>query len=364
VADTADQAIQPAAPSETPASQPTRDEAQAEEVAAPKESSEIRPLLITAVGDVNMGSAYPTEKTLPPNGGEILFAAVHELLTGDVVFGNLEGPLADGGTTTKCSSEHLCYAFRTPTSYARHLQTAGFTVMGLANNHALDFGPEGRQSTRAALDRVGIAYAGQVGDIARLSVRGTQLAVIAFGTGSSAYNLLEIGDAATQVRALKDAGNLVIVSFHGGTEGLAATHVTDAAESLGREPRGHLIQFAHAVVDAGADLVLGHGPHVLRGLELYRGRLIAYSLGNFCTYGRFSLVGPLGHAVVLSVELDPQSGSFLKGHLKATHQEGQGGAKPDPLQHGIREIRPTSGFPPRRLTTTAASTPVSEMALG
>jgi membrane-bound lytic murein transglycosylase B/poly-gamma-glutamate capsule biosynthesis protein CapA/YwtB (metallophosphatase superfamily) len=338
-ADTAEPTVQPAALSEHPNAEPTRDEVQPQVLAAPTVSSELKPLVITAVGDVNMGSAVPTEKTLPADGGETLFAAVREALTGDVVFGNLEGPLADGGTTTKCSSDLLCYAFRTPTAYARHLQAAGFTVMGLANNHALDFGSEGRKSTLAALDRVGIAHTGPVGDIARLNVRGRQLAVIGFSTGSSAYNLLEIGDAAKQVRALKDEGNLVIVSFHGGAEGLAATHITDAPESLGREPRGHLIQFAHAVVDAGADLVLGHGPHVVRGIEVYRGRLVVYSLGNFCTYGRFSLVGPLGHGVVLSAELDPHSGTFLRGHLTATLQEGQGGPKLDPLQHAIREIQ-------------------------
>lgn len=326
------------------------------------------PIVITAVGDVNLGTAYPSEKTLPPDGGASLLTAVKDLLIGDVVFGNLEGPLADDGKTTKCISEHQCYAFRTPTNYARHLKAAGFTIMGLANNHAMDFGPKGLQSTIATLDEVGIAHSGAAHDIANFNVRGIQLALIAFSAGSSAYNLLDIDAAAKQVRALKEKGRLVIVSFHGGAEGLPAAHVADAEEFLGKEPRGNVVQFAHAVIDAGADLVLGHGPHLLRGLEVYRGRLIAYSLGNFCTYGRFSLAGPLGHAVVLSAELDPQSGKFLKGRLSSTLQEDQGGARPDPLKRASRKLknclRRILGFLFRRLMTTAFSIRVLETAPG
>ncbi len=94
------------------------------------------------------------------------------------------------------------------------------------------------------------------------------------------------------VRPLVD---LLLVTFHGGSEGAKAIRTGEAAESLGAEPRGDLRRWARAVIDAGADAVIGHGPHVLRGMEFYRGRLIAYSLGNFVTYRGFNLVGPAGH---------------------------------------------------------------------
>ena len=298
-----------------------------------------KPLLLTAVGDINMGTAFPSEKYLPADGGKSLLAPVAHWLKGDVVFGNLEGPLADAGETKKCGKSGNCYAFRTPTSYVSHLKDAGFHVLSLANNHALDFGDAGRKSTVDALDKVGIAHSGAVGDVASLTVRGKKVGLLAFTTAGHSYNLLDIPAAVEAVKKLDADHDLVIVSFHGGDEGSRAVRVPDKMEYLGREPRGHLIQFTHSVVDAGADLVLGHGPHVLRGMEVYRGRLIAYSLGNFCTYGRFTLRGALGRSVVLQVRLDPLTGALVDGQLHATWQTKRGGAKPDPKAGGIADMR-------------------------
>jgi membrane-bound lytic murein transglycosylase B len=303
----------------------------------------VTPLKVTAVGDVNLGTDFPSTDYLPPDGGAGLLSPVHELLQGDVVFGNLEGPLADGGESAKCGpASRNCFAFRTPTAYGKWLKAAGFNVLSLANNHALDFGAEGRESTVRVLDGLGIAHSGAPGSVARLEVRGRRIALVAFTTSEHSNNLLEVEAAARFVAELVAAGDLVIVSFHGGSEGSGAGRVPDGPEFLGREPRGHLVQFAHAVVDAGAALVLGHGPHVMRGLEIYRGRLVAYSLGNFCTYGRFSLGGPLGRAGVLQVELEPETGAFLGGRLAATWQEKPGGAKPDPSGESVRTVRELS----------------------
>ncbi len=300
-------------------------------------------LTVVAVGDVNMGTDFPSADFLPADGGASLFAGVKQHLVGDVVFGNLEGPLIDGGKTKKCGAKSRnCYAFRTPVSYTRYLKEAGFTVMGLANNHALDFGQAGRASSITQLDKAGIAHSGQKGDIASLSVRGKKVALVAFTTSSHSYNMLDIGASTEVIRKAAKAHDLVIVSFHGGGEGTSAIHIPDGPEFLGSEPRGHLIQFSHAVIDAGADLVLGHGPHLMRGMEIYRGRLIAYSLGNFCTYGRFNLSGPLGRAVVLKVNLDPNSGEFRSGRMLATIQHKPGGPKLDPDQGGITAVRKLS----------------------
>jgi membrane-bound lytic murein transglycosylase B len=294
------------------------------------------PIQVCAVGDINMGTAFPSEEYLPPDGGAGLFPPVSHFFDGDVVFGNLEGPLADSGETKKCKSPRGCFAFRTPTAYVKHLKEAGFNVLSIANNHAMDFGEAGRKSTIDTLDKAGIAHSGPVGDVATITARGKKVAFLAFTTAEHSYNLLDIDQAAAAVAEADKNHDLVLVSFHGGSEGKAALHTPDQMEFLGKEPRGHLVQFTHALVDAGADLILGHGPHLLRGMEVYKQRLIVYSLGNFCTYARFNLSGNLGLAVVLKVELDPQTGEFLGGKMHSTYQVKPGGPKPDPEQRGAR----------------------------
>lgn len=297
-----------------------------------------QPIQICAVGDINMGTAFPSEDYLPPDGGAGLLPPVNHFFEGDVIFGNLEGPLADSGETTKCSSPRGCFAFRTPTSYVKHLKEAGFNVLSVANNHAMDFGEEGRKSTLETLDKAGIAHSGPVGDVASITARGKKIALLAFTTAEHSYNLLDIEQAVAAVAEADKGHDLVLVSFHGGSEGKSALHTPDQMEYLGKEPRGHLVQFTHSLVDAGADLILGHGPHLLRGMEVYKQRLIVYSLGNFCTYARFNLSGALGLAVVLKVELDPQTGRFLGGKMHSTYQVKPGGPKPDPEQRGAKLV--------------------------
>ena len=161
--------------------------------------------------------------------------------------------------------------------------------MGLANNHAMDFGLEGRASSRQVLDAMQIAHTGEVGDIARLTVKGRKVAIIAFATYPGAYNLLDLEESLQTIRAAKAESDLVIVGFHGGAEGATHQHVLEGDETFLGEDRGDLRRFTHAAIDAGADLVLGSGPHVVRAMEIYQGKLIAYSLGNFATYGPFNL---------------------------------------------------------------------------
>ncbi|HEX9137512.1 MAG TPA: CapA family protein [Nitrospirota bacterium] len=110
-------------------------------------------LTIAAVGDIMMGTTYP-EKLLPPNDGAGIFESVKDAFQGnDIVLGNLEGPLVDEGTTTKCKKPgKTCYAFKTPIRYVAYLKEAGFTALHIANNHASDFGQEGIESTLRALD--------------------------------------------------------------------------------------------------------------------------------------------------------------------------------------------------------------------
>lgn len=288
-------------------------------------------IVFAAVGDVMLGSNWPDESGLPPDDGASLLSEVAPILrAADVAFGNLEGPLADGGTTSKCRKRFSnCYAFRVPTRYGKYLKEAGFAVMSLANNHALDFGIAGRESTRKVLDDLDIAHSGAVGDIAHLTIKGRRIAVIAFAAYDTSYNLNDL-EAAKQVVAESVAdADLVVVSFHGGAEGAERQHTPHGAESFLGENRGDLRKFAHAMIDAGADLLIGHGPHVVRGMEVYRDRLIAYSLGNFATYGSFNLSGPQGLSLILEVDLR-SDGVFLGGRIHPVKQEKPGGPRFDP----------------------------------
>lgn len=226
-----------------------------------------------------------------------------------------------------------CYAFLTPRLLAPRLADAGFTHLNLANNHANDFGQDGRRSTETTLEALGLAIYGPLGRIVIDTVRRggamTIVGVIGFTTYPFAYDLLDIPQSVSVVDSLRRLVDVLVVTFHGGAEGAAALHLPFVAESLGREPRGDLQAWAHAVVDAGADVVVGHGPHVLRGIEFRNGKLIAYSLGNFATYRGFNLAGPQSLTGVLQVEL-AGDGRLLRARLVPMRQQPLEGPAPDP----------------------------------
>jgi hypothetical protein len=331
----------------------TKSEAQPERVysAAPAPVVQVSPtppptastLTIAAVGDIMMGSTYPDASSLPPEDGATMLAEVKPILSAaDLAFGNLEGPMLEGGATSKCSpTSTRCFAFRVPTRYGKHLKDAGFDVLSLANNHAYDFGPEGRESSMRVLDNLGIAHTGKVGDIATLNVKGRRVAIIAFATYPTSYNFLDIENAKRLVTGLVSKNDIVVVSFHGGAEGPTNQHVPRGSETYLGEDRGDLRRFTHAMIDAGADLLIGHGPHVVRGMEVYRNRLIAYSLGNFATYGKFQLVGPTSLSLILEAELD-RDGAFLGGKIHPALQTKPGGPRLDSYRTVVPVLRQLS----------------------
>lgn len=302
-------------------------------------------MTIHAVGDMMLGSTYPDSRDMPPRDGAGLLAEVAPILrASDITFGNLEGPLTDGGTTTKTGPNS--YAFRTPPRYGRYFKDAGFDVVSVANNHASDFGARGRASTVQTLHRFDIAHAGATKtDVARLTVRGTSVAIVAFAHNQVSLNVNDVRAAQAAVRAAATGADIVVVSFHGGAEGSAHQHVPRGTETFFGEPRGNLRLFAHAVIDAGASLVLGHGPHVVRGMEMYKGKLIAYSLGNFATYGKFGLRGPTALSLILKVKLAPKgpsTGQFLGGEIFPVVQVGKGVPQQDDKRQVIPVIRKLS----------------------
>ncbi|NIR52038.1 CapA family protein [candidate division KSB1 bacterium] len=239
---------------------------------------------VVAVGDVMLGSwiephlkyngpSYPFEKT------------VAYLKSADLATANLEAPFTvDGEPFPKK------YNFKVPPEYAAGLRGAGFDVVTLANNHMLDFGEQGLSSTLETLDNLGVKYSGAGRNLheahqpAILEVGQKTAAFFGYSmtfpkefyakedSSGTAYPEPELMTA--NLEAWENAVDFTVVSFHWSAEKLEI-------------PKEYQIYFAHLAIDSGADLVLGHHPHVLQGLELYKNRLIAYSLGNFA-FGSYS----------------------------------------------------------------------------
>jgi Bacterial capsule synthesis protein PGA_cap len=284
---------------------------------------------------------------------ESYFRAASLDLTGDVVLGNLEGTLTERGSSKCAAGSSSCFSFRAPIAYAPLLRQAGFTVMNLANNHALDYGAAGQADTVAAVRKAGLLTTGRPGEIAYVNVRGVRVAVLGFAPYPWAQSLLNLPAAQRLVRKADAWADLVVVTMHAGAEGSDHQHVRPGTEWFLGENRGNSIAFAHAVVRAGADLVAGSGPHVLRGMEWYRGRLIAYSLGNFAGYRVFSLGGPLSQSAILRVTLSGD-GSYDSGVLVATRLVGAGIPALDPSEsaHGVVRELSKADFGARAVTVS------------
>ncbi len=328
--------VQPPAP---PADEPVIDVAEPAPEPKPTPDKTAMRLTIAAVGDMMIGTDYP-QNHLPDDDGVGFLADVAPFLAAaDMAFGNLEGVLVDGGEPAKkCSNPAACYLFRSPTRYAWHYRTAGFDVLSLANNHARDFGEEGRSSSMRAIADAGMHHSGRVGDFASFEVEGLRIAVLAYAVTKNSNMLLDYDLAFETIAGYAATHDIVLVSFHGGAEGLDALHLPFAEEEYYGEPRGDVVWFARGAVDAGADLVIGHGPHVVRAMERYKDRIIAYSLGNFATYYGISVAGLKGVAPILKVTVDGE-GTFVEGEIISTVQLRPAGPSIDPTQRALNTIR-------------------------
>ena len=187
------------------------------------------------------------------------FSAVAELFAGDdLTIANLEGTF-----TERKAWHNPVFSIRGKPSYAAMLPRGGVDLVNVDNNHSTDYGIEGHEDTKQALEAAGVGYFGR-GTVDRRRVRGVEVVNLGYLGGPKGTKKQMVQDVSRE----KNKGGLVIVSFHWGVEAFYATHPDQ--RSLGK-----------AAIDAGADLVLGHHPHVLQGIETYRDRHIVYSLGNF-----------------------------------------------------------------------------------
>lgn len=286
-----------------------------------------------------MGTTYPSVM-LPPNEGRQLFVDAAPILQrADIAAGNLEGSMCDSGLSTKKISK-TSYAFRMPTSYAPRLSEAGYDFLSMANNHSNDFGINGIQSTMRCLDSQSIKYAGIKGmsDYAIIERDGIKYGFCAFGHNAYTLRHQDISSARRIITHLVNECDIVIVSFHGGAEGVAHSRLPYGKETFFNEDRGSLRDFAHFCIDAGADIVYGHGPHVVRAVELYKEHFIAYSLGNFCTPYGMSLSGVLAYAPILELRI-LQDGRFVNGQIHSLFQRRGQGPRLDSLNRASQEIK-------------------------
>jgi len=270
-------------------------------------------ITIKAVGDIVPGTNFPYPK-LPANPDIFFRDVAADLQSADLTFGNFESVLTDYPYSAKDISRGTVFAFRAPPEYATLFQSAGFDVLNIANNHSMDFGEAGLADTVRHFGDVGIQTVGQKNQILYTRANTVPVAFIGFSTYNYHNWVNDYEGVKRLVAQAHQNAEIVVVSVHAGAEGTGAMHVRNRQEFFFGEDRGNIVRFARTAVDAGADLVLGHGPHVPRAIERYNGKLIVYSLGNFVGYETLSTDGQLAYSLILEAKLD-LNGDLVSGKI-------------------------------------------------
>ena len=300
---------------------------------------------VCAGGDVTLGTNLDTTWVFTasarlgrrvaafPDPDSLLAPLAPLVADADVLMLNVESAIGTGPPSRrKCApSSTSCFAFRTePGSAAamRRLAGAAPLVGNVANNHARDAGDAGWYATMRHLREAGARVTGA--DTLATPVptaRGDTVAFLGFSpwTGPDSRNTAAVRRHVARAAA---RWRYVVVSVHLGAEGRGAQHTYDAPELFLGEDRGNPVAFAHAAVDAGASVVFGSGPHVLRAAEWYGAGLIFYSLGNLLTYGPFTLADPLNRGAIACADLGP-AGGVAYAELRPTRQSPPGLVRPD-----------------------------------
>lgn len=306
----------------------SREEPRARSAAAAKAPERQKEPIITLgwAGDLTPGSRYG----LPGGNGRQQLKGVRRYLKSpDITVVNLEGTLTEAGAD-KCggAAGGNCFSFAAPPRYAQGMQWAGVDAVNLANNHSLDMGPRGLLDTRRAVAREAMQVVGLPGDITYLENQGVRVALLGFAPYPWASDLRNLAKARGMIRAASRKADIVWVAMHAGAEGADQGSTPRGEEIAFGERRGNTRRFARQAVKAGADLVTGSGPHVVRGMEWYRGKLIAYSTGNFAGFHNFSLGDTLSESAILTVAVT-RAGRPVRARWRSLLLEGPGIPRPD-----------------------------------
>lgn len=309
---------------------------------SPAASDSVKPInrnvTIAVTGDIMTGILYP-RAPLPASVTDNVFVDCADILRGaNVACGNLEGVLADSGTPRKSQGPGN-FSFLIPTKEVHKLVDAGYDFMSVANNHTNDFWEVGMKSTISTLQQAGLGVAGtSTTEYSIKEIDGVKYGFCAFGFNNYVLRINDTSTVRRIISELRPKVDILIVSFHGGAEGVEYKHVPVGHEYHGSQDRGDVRQFAHLSIDCGADLVFGHSPHVCRAVELYKGHLIAYSLGNFATPTGMRLEGERGYAPVITVTLNG-AGEMMGGKIHSFIQQRMKGPRRDTRNLVAREIR-------------------------
>lgn len=299
-------------------------------------ASRVAALRVCAGGDVTLGTNLDTtwaERNAKRRGIPIealpdpalLLRPLRPLVEdADLLILNVEGAIGEGPFDPKCGPNSLhCYAFRQPTATAAALRALGGSapvVGNIANNHAGDAGPRGRRETIAHLEAAGVLVTG-ADTLATVAVTtaGDTVAVLGFST-SAGPDPRDLDAVRRHVARASEQYARVVATMHMGAEGAAAQRTPDSSEIfLGTIDRGNAIAFARTAVEAGADFVVGHGPHVMRAMEWLGDALAMYSLGNLVTYGPFNFSEPMNRGAIACAMMEP-SGRIASAVVRSTMQ--------------------------------------------
>lgn len=265
-------------------------------------------IVITAVGDIMLAGRWAP--LLRQKGYDHPFHGVRKVLAAsDINLANLESPIAGGG---KEYSEKQ-FRFRAEPEVAKAIRAAGFNLVTLANNHIMDFGDEALSETLHHLSDNGIAWVGAGGNLSEArkmvlnKIKGKKIAFLSYsltqpieffagqdrpGTAPG-YEKLVTAD----ISSARKQADFVIVSFHWGKESSSAVQAYQRTA-------------AHKAIEAGADVIIGHHPHVLQGIERYKKGIIFYSLGNF-TFASMSAVADVSAMIRLKLTDDRREAEIL-----------------------------------------------------
>ncbi len=264
-------------------------------------------LTISLMGDIVLGDV--NKNRLPPDSGFILFEKVKNFLEdSDLSFANFEGVF-----NMDVKDKKKEYRFIFPLSSLRGLKKSMIKGFSIANNHIYDGGENSAKKTFEILKKEGFVVSGLKGTYDTFRFKNIKVGFIAYSVYDYTNNLLDERDLKI-VEDLEKKVDILIVSMHAGTEGDSAMHVRDRFETFKGEKRGDVKKLARYLVEMGADIVFGHGPHVIRGIEIYKDRIIAYSLGNFACFYGLNLSYPRNISFILKVKVNSK-GEFLEGNI-------------------------------------------------
>lgn len=303
--------------------------------------AEDRKVKVAIVGHVMVATDGEHGRYHPPDNGLGLVDEVAALMKdADLRLGNLAAPISNRGTVKQGVDNDRRWAFRTPPRYAAMLDALGLDVVLAANNHVFDYGPLAYEDTLQTLDTLGIGHVGRVDEVVRRRINGVRVAIIGFTQPYQpefqSHHDIEL--AGEKVAALTSRNDVIIALVHGGGEGREYRYIRKGKEYAGREYRGQIVKLARHLVDRGADLVIGFGSHMPRSMELYDGKLIAYALGNFLTYGPFDLKLPNNLSAILEVEFT-RAGRISAARLDPVRLVYPGVPRPDDRNWAISYIR-------------------------